>query len=325
LNGVGRKTIIVNLDPANEQCPYDCAINIQDLISLEKVMEQTSLGPNGSMIFCMEYLSQSHVIEWLKVQLHKYVVEDNYYVLFDCPGQIELYTHYDSVRNLCEVMTNEWDFRLAAVNLVDAIYCSDASNFISVLLVSLSMMMRLELPHINVLSKIDLIEKYGKLAFDIDYYTDVEDLTYLVDHLQGEQRLKRKLNYNHYKSTSDKVELDEEKSDEDEVEESIMDNKFAELNRALVGIIQDFSMVQFETLDISDKNSVHSVIKWVDKASGYVFGACERDNTSINEIAMSNNEWNYERHDQIRSKYMSQQQQQQQQENEDDPVDYDFV
>lgn len=28
LNGIGRKTIVVNLDPANEILPYECAINI---------------------------------------------------------------------------------------------------------------------------------------------------------------------------------------------------------------------------------------------------------------------------------------------------------
>ncbi len=28
LNGIGRKTVIVNLDPANENLPYECAINI---------------------------------------------------------------------------------------------------------------------------------------------------------------------------------------------------------------------------------------------------------------------------------------------------------
>ncbi len=33
----------------------------------------------------------------------------------------------------------------------------------------------------NILSKADLIEKYGKLDFNIDFYTDVLDLTYLLD------------------------------------------------------------------------------------------------------------------------------------------------
>jgi GTPase SAR1 family protein len=329
LNAVGRKTIIVNLDPANENMPYgseECAINIQDLISLEKVMEQLKLGPNGALVYVMEYLAQDHVAQWLRMQLEKYTVHNNYYVLFDCPGQIELYTHYNSVKKLAETMTDQWNFRLCAVNLVDAYYCTNPSNFISVLLVSLSVMINLELPHINVLSKIDLIERYGTLAFDIDYYTDVQDLSYLLDNLRNLQRNQRLVNYNFYKSVTDEVEqelekeqkekrttsdtLDEDEGYNEEEEEDSssygyrMDDKFAKLNEALIDVIQDFSLVSFVTLNIEDKESVHGVLKWVDKANGYVFGSCERDNTSILEVAVSQTEWQYERNDRVRTKYM---------------------
>lgn len=61
-------------------------------------------------------------------------------------------------------------------------------------------MLQLELPHVNVLSKVDLIEKYGKLGmkrvdrdlnvqnsransvlvdFNLEYYADVLDLKYI--------------------------------------------------------------------------------------------------------------------------------------------------
>jgi hypothetical protein len=55
-------------------------------------------------------------------------------------------------------------FKLVAVHLVDSHYCSDPGKFISVLLTSLNTMLKVELPHVNVLSKIDLIEQYGKLG-----------------------------------------------------------------------------------------------------------------------------------------------------------------
>lgn len=63
--------------------------------------------------------------------------------------------------------------RLAAVELVDAHLCSDAGKFLAALLLSLSSMLHLELPHINVLSKADLVEAYGELHFNLDYYTEV--------------------------------------------------------------------------------------------------------------------------------------------------------
>ena len=54
--------------------------------------------------------------------------------------------------------------QLTAVHLVDAHLCSDPGKYVSALLLSLSTMLHLELPHINVLSKIDLIESYGRLG-----------------------------------------------------------------------------------------------------------------------------------------------------------------
>ena len=53
---------------------------------------------------------------------------------------------------------------MVAVHLVDSHYCSDPGKFVSVLLTSLSTMLQLELPHVNVLSKVDLMQQYGKLG-----------------------------------------------------------------------------------------------------------------------------------------------------------------
>jgi hypothetical protein len=41
---------------------------------------------------------------------------------------------------------------------------------------------QVEQPHVNVLSKVDLIEKYGKLPFNLDFFTEVLDLSYLLEH-----------------------------------------------------------------------------------------------------------------------------------------------
>ena len=56
--------------------------------------------------------------------------------------------------------------QLAAVHLCDAHYVTDASKYISVLLLSLRTMLHLELPHVNVLSKVDLITQYGDLGVE---------------------------------------------------------------------------------------------------------------------------------------------------------------
>ena len=65
------------------------------------------------------------------------------------------------------------DCRLATVGLVDAHLCTDAGKYLSALLLSLSSMLHLDLPHVNVLSKADMIEGFGELQFNLDYYTEV--------------------------------------------------------------------------------------------------------------------------------------------------------
>lgn len=59
-------------------------MDIRDLVTLDDVMEEMELGPNGALIYCMEYLMDN--VDWLQEQLNSVGTDD--YVLFDCPGQI---------------------------------------------------------------------------------------------------------------------------------------------------------------------------------------------------------------------------------------------
>jgi hypothetical protein len=47
LTAIGRKTAIINLDPANDLLPYTPAVDVADLVDLEAVMDDLHLGPNG--------------------------------------------------------------------------------------------------------------------------------------------------------------------------------------------------------------------------------------------------------------------------------------
>lgn len=49
-----RSIHLMNLDPAAEHFDYAPSIDIRDLISLEEVMEDLELGPNGGLIYCFE-------------------------------------------------------------------------------------------------------------------------------------------------------------------------------------------------------------------------------------------------------------------------------
>ncbi len=49
-----RSCFYVNLDPAAEDFVYEPDLDIKELISLEDVMEEMGLGPNGGLIYCFE-------------------------------------------------------------------------------------------------------------------------------------------------------------------------------------------------------------------------------------------------------------------------------
>ena len=117
LTGLGRKVAVINLDPANDSLYYKCAVDISTLITLNDVMENLNLGPNGGLIYCMEYLEKN--IDWFEAKLKEL---SGHYFLFDCPGQVELYTHHRSVRNVVRQLEKR-DFRVRETVQVILLFC----------------------------------------------------------------------------------------------------------------------------------------------------------------------------------------------------------
>lgn len=113
-----RPISIVNLDPANDNIPYPCALDISSLITLKDVMEEHGLGPNGGMLYCMQYLEAN--FDWLEDELRKLREGgeregEGEYVLFDLPGQVELSTNHESVKNVIAKLT-KIGFRVSPEN-----------------------------------------------------------------------------------------------------------------------------------------------------------------------------------------------------------------
>jgi len=270
LGGIGRNVKVVNLDPANESYTYECCADISELIRLDEVMEELDLGPNGGMVYCLEFLE--HNISWLLDKLQEVVKKDEgVYFMFDLPGQVEICTHHGSLRNIVKRIEKVLKLRLTAVHLVDAYHCSDPARYISAVFLSLSTMLRLELPQVNVLSKVDLVEAEGSLHFNLDFYTDVMDLDYLLPLLPNTPRFHKPINETAAetaKAVSSSAQ-DEEAAAYEEPK-TLFEEKFNKLNGAIADLIDQYSLVAFHTLDIQNKESVVALIKHVDKTNGYV-------------------------------------------------------
>jgi GPN-loop GTPase len=249
MGAIGRKASIVNLDPANDRTTYDAAVDVQEIVTLEEIMRDEELGPNGGVLYALEELE--HNLDWLTERLKK-LGED--YILFDCPGQVELFTHHDSLRKIFFAL-QKLGYRLVVVNLIDSYALTLPSLYLSTLLLSLRTMLQMDLTHINVLTKIDNLSKYPPLTFNLDFYTEVQDLSYLLPALEKESPV-------------------------------FGQGKFQALNEAIIELVEEFGLVGYETLAVEDKKSMMALLQTIDRAGGYVFGGAEGANDSVWQVAV---------------------------------------
>lgn len=169
-------------------------------------------------------------MDWLEDELSDF---DDDYLIIDCPGQIELYTHIPVMRDLVQAMTR-LDYRVCAVYLLDAQFMDDPPKFFSGVMTAMSAMVQLEVPHINILSKMDLIEGDGEArSRRVERFLET-DPSLLLEDLNA--------------TTSP---------------------KFAALNEALLRLIDDFNLVSFIPLNITDEDSVAVTLQHIDHAMQY--------------------------------------------------------
>lgn len=226
---IKRTAHVINLDPAAEHFNYNLTADIRDLIALDDAMDEETLrfGPNGGLVFCMEYFAQN--FDWLEEQLGE---DDDDFFIFDCPGQIELYTHIPVMRQLVDQL-RMWDFHVCGIFLIESQFMIEVPKFISGVMCALSVMINLEIPHVNVLTKVDLLDKNSKKQ--LERFLDPEMKT-----LISEQE-----------------------------ENSFLRMKYRRLNEAIADLIDDYSLVRFLPFDITDEENVMEVLMEADKAIQY--------------------------------------------------------
>lgn len=238
----------MNLDPAAEDFSFEPDIDIKDLISLADVMDEMSLGPNGGLIYCFEFLLEN--MDFLTEPLD--TVTDEYLIIFDMPGQIELYTHVPILPDLVKtLMRGSLNINMCAAYLLESTFIIDRPKFFAGTLSAMSAMLMLEMPHVNILSKMDLIK--GQVARrDLKRFID-PDVGLLDD---GQDR--------------DDDEKGERSDPDPTSKRNVMGGEsFRRLNKAVAQLIDDFSMVSFLKLDAQDEDSVGAVLSYIDDAIQY--------------------------------------------------------
>eukprot|EP00948_MAST-09A_sp_MAST-9A-sp1_P003995 g3995.t1 len=249
---IKRNAAVINLDPAvaDTSIPYVLGGDIRELISLEDAMDEMSFGPIGGLLFCMEYLTgTTDGQQWLEETIDAVTGStDDAYVIFDLPGQIELYTHLDVMNRIIELL-NRMNFKICSVYLIDSSFALYATKLMSAMLTALSAMVKLEVPHITLLTKSDLVSK--EVINKITNMSTME-LQHLLDDEERQKEKKRRLRY----GLGDGFAIGEG--------ERKRRQPFQALNRSMCEVLGNFNMVNFVPLDITDDDSVAYAIGQVD-------------------------------------------------------------
>lgn len=149
MNSQGLDCVTVNLDAGAEALPYSPDLDVRDYVSLEEIMSEQGLGPNGAQVAAADMVAMN--AKELADVLEKFQTN---YILIDTPGQIELFTFRSSSPVLIDAFGREDS---ALVYLNDPAIVKSPSGFISSILLSATVQFRHGLPFISVLSKADLV------------------------------------------------------------------------------------------------------------------------------------------------------------------------
>ena len=159
-------------------------------------------------------------------------------------GQIELYTHADIMGRIVEAFQSA-DYKVCSLYLLESLFLNDVSKFFAGVLTATSAMLQLSIPHINVMSKMDLLAKCTGSNDEVDDEEISDDRHHLHRYLYPDPSLLEEL-----LSTATPA-------------------KFYQLNKALVQLIDEYDMVNFFPVNIQKEASLEKIMLQIEFATQY--------------------------------------------------------
>ena len=156
---------IINLDPAVKNVPYSPYIDIRDTVDYKGVMKQYELGPNGAIVTSLNLFSTKFDDVLKFVSKHENETE---YVIFDTPGQIEVFNWSASGPIIAGVLASTYPTLI--VYVVDTVRSNNTRTFMANMLYACSVLYKYKLPFIIAFNKTDITD----CQFAIDWMTDFE-------------------------------------------------------------------------------------------------------------------------------------------------------
>lgn len=145
------KVARLNLDPGAEYLGYEPDFDIRNFFSVQKIMKEKALGPNGAMLEAMKMMNTR--IDEITDGLEN-VAGDYDYILLDTPGQNEIWLFQELDRRFVARLENN-----IGIFLMDSDICKEPKNLLLNLLFSLIIKLRFGIQMINIFNKIDLLDE----------------------------------------------------------------------------------------------------------------------------------------------------------------------
>merc|ERR1719228_2230783 len=163
LHSKGSPPYVVNLDPVCREVPYPANIDIRDTVNYKQVMKQYKLGPNGGIVTSLNLFATKfdQVLELVGKK-------ENEFVIFDTPGQIEVFTWSASGSIITEALAAQ--FPTVVVYVMDCVRSTSPVTFMSNMLYACSILYKCKLPFVIAMNKIDVVSN----QYALDWMQDFE-------------------------------------------------------------------------------------------------------------------------------------------------------
>jgi GTPase SAR1 family protein len=150
LHSIKNAPYVLNLDPAVLKVPYGANIDIRDTVDYKGVMKSYGLGPNGAILTSLNLFTTKfdQVLDLIEKK-------DQEYILWDTPGQIEIFTWSASGAIITEALASAHPTVL--VYVLDTPRSSSPITFMSNMLYACSILYKTKLPFLVVFNKTDVV------------------------------------------------------------------------------------------------------------------------------------------------------------------------
>ena len=162
---VKKPPYLINLDPACMEVPFPANVDIRDTVNYKEVMKQYGLGPNGAIVTSLN-LFATKFDQVLNLLEKKRGACD--WVIFDTPGQIEVFTWSASGNIITEALAAQ--FPTVVVYVMDTVRSVNPVTFMSNMLYACSILYKTRLPFVIAMNKNDVVDH----KFAVEWMEDFE-------------------------------------------------------------------------------------------------------------------------------------------------------